>query len=339
MNSSFDLHSLKSAETLRIALMNLAVNSPEYFQWLMKKVNSLMRSMFNKSFYDRLAVIWDDEDCSFEIPIIRGEAIEHFAERCAKERANDCTKNVSYMPRHGTAASPPTKQYTDEIEKNLELYHYSDESLSSSHLDEIIRRLQYSRAADAIIFLLERASPEVQKSFLNNFLSPDELARRAHVTMVVRHNPRPPRGNIGHYLIFASKEGGEERLLHFTNQASSVYYLMYLIDRYQRQGVLQPLDLGTNREQFFKLYYSVYDISPSALEQRIQNLLYREENGKIRVGRLRELIYDIRLHLEDLFVDYDEAVAPYVMTAYRHLEIGAEHIFFEDEDLLRFNFR
>jgi hypothetical protein len=91
--------------------------------------------------------------------------------------------------------------------------------------------------------------------------------------------------------------------------------------------------------EFLELYHLVYDISPASLQQRFQNLLYREEDGKIRVGRTRELIYDIRMHVEEHFVAYDEAAAPYVMTAYRHLEIDAEHIVIDDDDLLRFYFK
>lgn len=67
-------------------------------------------------------------------------------------------------------------------------------------------------------------------------------------------------------------------------------------------------------------------------------LINREEDGRIRVGRTRELIYDIRQHVDDHFMAYGEASAPYVMTAYRHLEIDRELIVFDDDSLLHHHF-
>lgn len=209
MNSSFDLYSLKSAETFRIALMNLAVNSPDDFLRLMRDVPNILgyspRKNPFRSFYDRHVVYGAFGGRSSVKPVSDDEVMERFAERCAEVRGHDRTMNV-----YERTASPPPQYELEETAQTIEPTHDSVPRIKPMcrEVCETIRHLQYSRAADAIIYLLERSLPEVQKSFLNNFLSPDELARRAHVTMVVRHNPRPPRGNIGHYLIFASKEGG-----------------------------------------------------------------------------------------------------------------------------------
>ena len=102
---------------------------------------------------------------------------------------------------------------------------------------------------------------------------------------------------------------------------------------------LEPLSLGTNREEFMNLYHEVYDIPQSTLEDRFKKLLYREESGRERAGRLRELIYDIRKHVEAVLDLFDESAAPYVMTAFRHLTIGRGHIVFEDDELLKHRFK
>lgn len=317
MSRYFNLYMLQSQEAFHDALVNLAINSPDDFQKLMQDIPNLVgynpRDNPFSSLYDRISHYGITEGYSKVVPVSDEEAMGRFAERSAKQRAKDFLDRDRRWEYHVPQLSP--------------------------ELEETIRHLQRSRAAEAIIFLLERAMPDVQKSFLNNFLSLDELARRAQVKVIVRRNERPPRGNLGRYLIYTRKENEEEELLlRFTHQASCVFYMMYLIDRYQRGGFLQPLDLATNRREFMSLYSRVYDINASSLEQRLQNLLYREENGRIRVGRQRELIYDIRMHVEEHFVAYDEAAAPYVMTAYRHLEIDAEHIVFEDDDLLDISF-
>lgn len=335
-----NLYELECKGAFRIALINLAINSPDDFRRLMHELpelegyqphhlpysfatrslgtfRRLKRELYEHS-YDNpfIYLFFSYARCDGIMPPFSDDwVLEYFTELCTKRYAA-CHLNEDGQWEYQI---PPI----------------------SPELEEVIKHLQNSRAAEAIIYLLNYALPEVKKSFLNNFLSPDELARRANVKIIVRRreNERKMRGNIGNYLIFTKKDDEEEQLLRFTHQASCVYYLMYLIDRYQRSGFLQPLDLAINKCEFMRLYQRVYDISSKELEIRYQNLLYREENGRIRVGRTRELIYDIRMHVEEHFMGYDEAAAPYLMTAYRHLEIGSEHIVFEDVDLPHFDFQ
>ena len=114
---------------------------------------------------------------------------------------------------------------------------------------------------------------------------------------------------------------------------------MHLIHRHEHAGFLDPLDLGANKEEFMRLYHAVYDIPQSTLDHRFKELMYREVDGKQRAGRTRELIYDIRQRMEEVLTEFNEASSPYVMTAFRHLTIDKQHIIFEDQKLLQYQFK
>ena len=201
-------------------------------------------------------------------------------------------------------------------------------------LEEALHTLYDAEAARAIRFLLNDASEETISRFAYTFLEPERLAVKAGVDIIVRPiaDKRLMKGNIGHYLIFTQKHN-TETLLKFTNQASCVYYLMYLIDRKQHaNGPLPILNLRRNMDSFIRLYQLVYDIHHDSVLERFRQLLYREDVlGMKRVGRERECIFDIRTHLKQHFESYRESYFPYAMTAHSHLSVSTEHIRFEDK--------
>ena len=338
MNCIYSLLELNNCTIFYEAIVNLAVNSPDEFYSLLTDVLHSYSSGDSpfEVLYDRRET-FSFEDERF-IPVSDEEALERFAQRSAEDFAKIMKGRIN-RPFHQSnfcqSEKPSGRKKKNKVtEKDFPDYFVSPD------LENVIYRLHCNRAAEAVIFLLEKARPDVRKAFFNNFLSPKELARRAEADIVVRHieDDHLIRGNQGRYVIFARK-GDQERLLRFTNQPSCVYYLMYLIHRHQHDGFLAPLDLGTNKEEFMKLYLEVYDMPQSMLEQRFKDLMYRMENGRRRAGRMRELIYDIRQHVEWALAEFDEASSPYVMTAFRHLTIDKQHIIFEDQKLLQYQFK
>ena len=201
---------------------------------------------------------------------------------------------------------------------------------------DVLRRLFDNHAAEAIQFLLERADEETIERFSSTFLDPMDLAHRATAKIVVRRTNKLMRltKNSGRYQVFTQKNDGKEIPLKFTHQASLVYYLMYLIDRWQRPDtpVLSVLKLNGRVDAFEKLYHLVYDIKDEDLAKKVQTLLYREDSyGRMRVGRERECVYDIRKCLQKNFASYEESYFPYAMTATSHLTIGRDNIVFDDD--------
>ena len=195
----------------------------------------------------------------------------------------------------------------------------------------------------AFLCLLETADEQTVRRFACTHLHSVEDANQASVSVVIRPNPNAigSWGNKGRFFILTQKEGMQTSPLHFTNQASAVYYLMYLIHRLQvTSDLAAPISLKRNREMFIKLYHQVYDIEDTKLRARVERLLHREVDGNMREGRQNELRRDIRRHLEDVCTFFGESARPYVMTAKEHLTIPPHLIRFEGEAqrLLEFEF-
>lgn len=188
-------------------------------------------------------------------------------------------------------------------------------------------------AAQALLCLLATADEPTLRRFASTQLFSVETAKRATVSVVVLPNPNSigSWGNMGRFFITTRKEGEQAVPLHFTNQASAVYYLMYLIHRLQAANEVEPINLNRNREAFIQLYHQVYDIADGKLRERVQHLLHRKVDGVLRAGRQNELRRDIWRHLETVFQMYDESCKPYAMTAKTHLTVPQHLIRFEGE--------
>jgi len=202
---------------------------------------------------------------------------------------------------------------------------------------DVLEQLYGNEAAKALMFLVDRAGEAARSEFIMRFVDIEQLVRLSTANIVVRCTEKSVRrtGNTGLFQIFVQMSNGEARLLHFTNQVSTVYYLMYLIDRrhkQDKQGMLPPLNLGGNKQAFVELYHRAYDnITHDEILRRYNLLLYRQEGKTVRAGRLNEVIYDIRRNLNKLFGTYGQNYLPYAMTARSHLAIPAKHILFEGE--------
>lgn len=211
--------------------------------------------------------------------------------------------------------------------------HDGNSKKSEKALFRLLRELYESPAAGALLTLLKHVDEDTVRLFANKHLGRDEAAQLATVDIVISkiEDEKQMHGNIGRYIIYTCKDGKKQEL-NFTNQASAVYYLMFLINRCQMDSLLPYPELSKNMHPFFDLYLQMYDRDATEVYKRFHDLLYRKDkDGKLRAGRLHEIIYDIRKHMEDRFADYGESFSPYVMTAKEHLAIGAEHIQFEGE--------
>lgn len=209
---------------------------------------------------------------------------------------------------------------------------YDNDKESEKELYEMLQSLYQNKTfVRGLMFLLKKADTETIKRFAEAYIGQDE-AQYATVDIVVRRNDGLERitGNTGQYLVYTRKgDDGEAQLLKFTNQPSLVYYLMFLIARCQQKGFV---DLRMNQEPFLELYRQVYDEHETTLLYKYKNLLNREDKyGNVRAGRLNEIVYDIRKHIEERFMQYDESYMPYAMTARHHLTVSADHIHFEGE--------
>ena len=176
-------------------------------------------------------------------------------------------------------------------------------------LDELYGR----SVARAVKFLLDNVDLAVKMRFANTYMSPETLAYHVMSDIEIKATSPADRQtpNIGRYVITVCSSDGREKQLHFTNQVSTVYFLMYLIDRKQKSGSLPVIDLSRNKSTFVSLYHAVYEnVSHSTAQLRHQQLLYRVVNGKIRAGYKANIECDIRRQLTETLSEFGDSPVP-----------------------------
>lgn len=183
-----------------------------------------------------------------------------------------------------------------------------------------------------------------QKEIFNKFIDRESEAKKSRYKVLVKkilHNDSVKK-NVGHYNVYLKDcdNGGKERIIKFTHQATAVVYMMYLIDRKKRGVNIECISLARNIEHFKGLYKSVYDIGSDELDKKLNKLLYEEvkENGVrvMRSGRLKECYTDITNTLSE-YLDGKENPAPFIVNAKSHVMILSENIEIAPE-LMRFEF-
>ncbi len=214
-----------------------------------------------------------------------------------------------------------------------ELFSMSPDTMDKQVIS-ILNELYGISLARAIKFLFDNVEETVKRRFANTYMKAETLAE--HVTSFIEIEATSPADrltpNIGRYAISVCSHDGRKLQLHFSNQVSTIYYLMYLIDRKQKSGTLPVIDLARNKSTFVSLYHAVYDkISHTAAQLKHQQLLYRVANGKIRAGYKSKIECDIRHQLTLALSELGDSHVPYGMSCHRHLTISPEMIVFVGE--------
>ena len=216
-------------------------------------------------------------------------------------------------------ADPFCRQTQEEVDKGV---------------TTILNELYGVSLARGIKFLLDNVEEKVKRRFVFTYMAPETLA--CHVTSFIEVEATSKEErltpNIGRFAISVCTVDGEKKRLRFANQVSTVYFLMYLINRKQKSGTLPVIDLARNKSTFVSLYHAVYDkITHTNAQLRHQQLLYSVVDGKIRAGRKAAIENDIRTQLKQAFASTNDSPIPYGMSSHRNLTISPDKIIFKDE--------
>lgn len=316
-------------EDLKEVMINMAINSPDICFEVLAAVGGGSYSFKNP--------FTEDYSTEEALKIERKKLEEFFFYARNKE-----VDGVNYCPSYTGIETAQNEYDIEQFVKKCILARENSEV--RKEIDTTIRERFGENSIRALRYFLSKSDDDTIRDFAYACLPPENLAANATVDIVVSKtaNNNDIRGNTGSFLIHTQKDGGVPYRLKFTHQASCVYYLMHLIDRCNGQHGTESLSLQKNKTSFMELYHKVYDIRQADLNERFENLLFREDkHGEIRAGRLKEIIYDIKKQMNKAFNQYDESCFPYIMTAEKHISVSIHRIHFvgEAEELLNFKFR
>lgn len=320
-------------ESQRNAIINLAFNDPDYFENLLlnDKRSRDLCSEIEENILQSIASYTIDTIGNILSP---GMAMATTGERIPETNLSTEEYSINQM-------NILIKRFIQNVKKYKK---YKD----ARALQEIEAVLDNSVGIQGTIWRRVFTDSEInistQKEIFNKFIDRESEAKKSHYKVLVKKilNNDDVKKNIGHYNVYLKDcdNGGKEKIIKFTHQATAVVYIMYLIDRKQRGINIECISLAKNIENFKSLYKSVYDIGPDDLDKKINKLLYEEvkENGVrvIRTGRLKECYTDITNTLAE-YLEGKENPAPFIVNAKSHVMILSENIEIAPE-LMRFEF-
>ena len=327
------IHDMLYAESLsdfRDELIRLGTYEPQLCEFLL---NRIMRSQYYMGSRDPFALLLNETDRHVVHSMVRSPAhdphenpwtrrfadlFSFFRRRRGVVRDDETAARARRIP-----SEELTARGIQRFLQRCQDQRLADPDCIDGALEDAVMQLYAGGAADAIKYLLKRADAKTQRMFSGLYLDAETLARQSTVSVAVRETDASVAitGNTGRFLVFLHQDSRDEVRLSFTNQASMVYYLMFLIHHVNHPECKTPVSLSRNREEFMRLYHCVYNISEEKLQDKVQHLLFREVDGNLRVGRENELRCDIRRHLDKAFAQFGESFQPYAMTAGTHLTV------------------
>lgn len=183
------------------------------------------------------------------------------------------------------------------------------------------------------------ALPKQQLESFYKTANPRLIAEKSKMKLEVRHVGELDykyRTN-GYYRLFLMKDFDQIQV-HFKYKESFIVYLIYLIDKLQKDQV-DSLSIKDYKSQFLSLYNASYDESLDDVLTRF-NELFRsvDKNGDLRQAQLKHCYSDIRISISAACSKLDELPAPYILQNYHdHLFVQKENIIVEKKLINLFN--
>lgn len=239
---------------------------------------------------------------------------------------------ISFSPR--SVSFRKKTEMLDRMKDNIKKFRKNHDPQAEAELSYLLDGLD----KDTLLAILT-ALPKQQLEVFYKTANPRLLAEKSKMKLEVRHVgslDKKYRTN-GYYRLFLSKDMDQVQV-HFKYKESFVVYLIYLIDKLQKEEV-DSLSIKDYQLQFLSLYGASYnDTEADALDRFTELFRNFDKNGDIRQAQLKHCYSDIRTSLSAACAKMEELPAPYILQNYHdHLFVLRENIIVENKLVDLFN--
>lgn len=335
-----------SKESAKNALINLAYNDPDLFEDMLYEEELLLNNEY----------VGNDEEISFfgKVKnvgtmigsILLGRIIGPFGAlpmMMDTLMEQHCESSIDHENLHEKIASlKETNELIKRFLKNAKKLKETNDPIARKEIDWVIdNSVGFTDKLWKKIF--KECDLATQKDIFKKFIDRNTLGKKSKVIVEIEKTPNEKvKDNVGYYRISLLPEGWDQKrkiYVEFTHQATSVVYMMYLIDRQDRKKKVDCLGLIPNKTNFKHLYQKVYELSTYDIDAEYDKLLYEKPKNsekKYRSGKLRHCYLDISATMSRLLEDIENPV-PFQVNRSSHLTIDPEHIKIPEE-LKKFHF-
>ena len=200
----------------------------------------------------------------------------------------------------------------ERMKENIKKFRKNKDPQAAAELNYLLDGLD----KESLLAILT-ALPKQQLETFYKTANPRLLAEKSKMKLDVRHVGELDykfRTN-GYYRLFLTKDMDQIQV-HFKYKESFVVYLIYLIDKLQKDEV-DSLSIKEYQPQFLSLYSVTYDDNAEDALTRF-NELFRsiDKKGDLRQAQLKHCYSDIRTSLSTACSKLDELPAPFILQNY-----------------------
>ena len=247
---------------------------------------------------------------------------------------------MGIVPSGETSFSPRSVSFRkktemlDRMKDNIKKFRKNRDPQAEAELSFLLDGLD----KDTLLAILT-ALPKQQLEVFYKTANPRLLAEKSKMKLEVKYVgslDRKFRTN-GYYRLFLAKDMDQVQV-HFKYKESFVVYLIYLIDKLQKEEV-DSLSIKDYQPQFLSLYGASYnDTEADALDRFTELFRSLDKNGDFRQAQLKHCYSDIRTSLSAACAKMEELPAPYILQNYHdHLYVLRENIIVENKLVDLFN--
>ncbi len=309
-------------ESIKEALLNLAVNEPEKCEELL--INNLYGEKQDEKSGGFWGILFPDialgSMAAALSPLVDYHVSKDLSYKDTKEIIGRFVKNWNTILRlDGKELTPKQEEMLKKAESECKyVFDQFDTSVYYNFSKQISRNknvlLAYEKTIDR-----------------------DKIARNSNVKVLVQSPISEIEGNLdpktknkmktnGKYRVYLSNE---EKIIQvkFGRSASCVIYIMYLLDRKKRGDDIDTLDIINNKQLFTSLYTQIYN--KYGIEKICKTIWGTKKNDK---SRLSDYYVNIRESLDEAVSEFKESSLPfYIPNKYSHITVLAENILISDD--------
>lgn len=247
---------------------------------------------------------------------------------------------MGIVPSGDTPFSPRSVSFRkktemlDRMKDNIRKFRKNRDPQAEAELSYLLDGLD----KDTLLAILT-ALPKQQLEVFYKTANPRLLAEKSKMKLEVKHvgNLDKKYRTNGYYRLFLLKDMDQVQV-HFKYKESFVVYLIYLIDKLQKEEV-DSLSIKDYQSQFLSLYGASYNDTEADALNRFKELFRSvDKNGDFRQAQLKHCYSDIRTSLSAACAKIEELPAPYILQNYHdHLFVLRENIVVENKLVDLFN--
>lgn len=203
--------------------------------------------------------------------------------------------------------------------------------------DDVFKALKNINTEDAVRLLrLVAQNPKAAKNMFD--FENWSAAKKYRLHVVARSKGNKDFSSSYNYCLYYSKGKGPKIPIKFVHNPAYCIYLMYVIDRANRGSEAGQLIFWRNKEEFIKLYMTIFGLPYKEASKKYEKAVYRkdENDNFLRGGYFNDYMKDIDSTIVGEFGDYDSF--PMKPGFKGFISIRPENIEI-DEKLKSFNFQ